>query len=118
MKGYSEAAIKKVISKIQSYEPRLAYLDMDTIRDEINLKSNGDLKNAINQLYLYSLRGGNTRSSKPRKIKSLMATQYSQSSLSSQANSEESQDKTKDREFTLFHTLGKFLYNKSKRVIF
>jgi len=89
-------------------------VDIETIKDEISLKSNGDLKGAINQLYLYSLKGGSRMNNKPRKIKSLAGTQYSQSSWESQSGTiDDSQEKTKDREFTLFHTLGKFLYNKS-----
>jgi hypothetical protein len=120
MKGYTEASIKKVMTKIQQYEPRLAGVDMDTIKEEINLKCNGDLKNAINQLYLHSLRGGIIKSSKVRKVKSGPGTQYSQASFGSQMILEESQDKIalKDREFTLFHTLGKFLYNKSNNLSF
>jgi hypothetical protein len=49
---------------------------METVYRDIVLKCNGDLKNAINQLYIYSLRPP-SQSSKSKKKPSQMFTQSS-----------------------------------------
>lgn len=86
------------------------------MKEDIALKCNGDLKQALNQLYLMSLSVKGRKGERVfRKIKGI-ATQNSQKIIASQNTNQEEVTHFKDREFNLFHTLGKFLYNKSKRV--
>lgn len=116
LRPYSDPNIKKVIQKIYNRESKLSStVSFDTIKDDIILKSNGDLKSAINQLYIYTLRMPNAHRSKSKKPSLYSITQFSQNSYSNESmGEEEDSGNRKDREFTLFHTLGKFLYNKSK----
>lgn len=86
------------------------------------MRCHGDLKQALNQLYLISLKYKDpaNKERKIKKLKSATSTQTfgSQFSMGSEnsRNFENSESSCfKDREFSLFHTLGKFLYNKSNK---
>lgn len=115
LKQYTDASIKKAIKEVCIKEPVLQRCDSDGLKEELALRCNGDLKQALNQLYLYSLKYKNT-GRKIRKLKSATSTQSSQRGFNSENSCEFDTIETphfKDREFNLFHTLGKFLYNKS-----
>ena len=122
LKPYSDACIKKALTKIFDKEPILQRCDSNSLKEEIVLKCNGDLKQALNQMYLISLsiKNGSMKNSRSyKKVKSVTSTQQSQRAplMHSDSNQSDTSEVTrfKDREFSLFHTLGKFLYNKSKR---
>jgi len=117
LKCYTDAAMKKAIKEVCSKEPRLQRCNSDTLKEDLTLRCNGDLKQALNQLYLHSLKYKNLayRDRKIRKLKSSTSTQSSDKNFSENSGDGENSQmaQVKDREFNLFHTLGKFLYNKS-----
>lgn len=122
LKPYSDACLRKALSKIFEREPAFQRCDSNSLKEEIVLKCNGDLKQALNQMYLMSLSIKNasikTTNRSIKKVRSVTSTQQSQKNLvHSDSNQSDTSDvvRFKDREFSLFHTLGKFLYNKSKR---
>jgi DNA polymerase III delta prime subunit len=118
LKPYSETSVKKVIQKVYYKESKLLSFSLDTLKLEISLKSNGDMKSAINQLYMYTYKHYGGVKSKSNKQAIYSISQFSQTSCSNDSICEEEEGiaSTKDREFTLFHTLGKFLYNKSNLI--
>ena len=94
--------------------------DIDSLREDIALRCHGDLKQALNQLYLISLKYKDP-ANKEKKIKRLksgtstqtLGSQFSMINENSLTFENSASSCFKDREFSLFHTLGKFLYNKS-----
>jgi len=117
LKPYTDAMMKKAIKEVCNKEPKLQRCNSDSLKEDLTLRCNGDLKQALNQLYLHSLKYRNLayRDRKIRKLKSSTSTQSSDKNFGSEnsGDGEGSQmGQVKDREFNLFHTLGKFLYNK------
>ncbi len=76
----------------------------ERVRKEIILTANGDIRNALNQLWLYSL-------GTEKQVEKSLSQKFSERTISQQQR-EEDQSRQKDNQFTIFHTIGKFMYNK------
>ncbi|EWS74252.1 rad17 cell cycle checkpoint protein (macronuclear) [Tetrahymena thermophila SB210] len=93
--------IQKQMSNNIKFQALSGYQRNEIIQDIVNT-ANGDLSNALNQLRMASY----------SKIPSSLSIKNKKKGENQkEANKKEKQ---KDNEFTIFHTIGKFLYNKRK----